>query len=177
MINNKISLFLSLIIFINCKNGNNLNSQKNSSQELLHNEKVSNSIDSQLNEIQTTNHTQEFTICDRDFFRFFGKFKNDSLFQVNKIKFPLQSIYPSDDLESDYNIIDSISQQEYKFINFSRHEDGWKKEINAFNIELENLENIYLYRLKGIDNGINMTYKFQFIDSCWYLVAMENYST
>ncbi len=139
--------------------------------EVDENKEESISIDS----IATRNENDK---CDKNFDEFFKKFRIDSTFQSERVKFPLKNVYPSDDLELDDEFVtEYIDQEKYRPIDFSDDDEAYKKELYAYRVEYERLGDSVLYRLKGIDNGIHMTYEFHFIEECWYLVSIENAST
>lgn len=113
-----------------------------------------------------------------DFNTFFTEFAKDSIFQKDHIKFPLRSSYL--DYESHYNksIVELIKDKgSYRYIDFSDDENAMQYETGKFTTQTVKSRTKATYRLLGYDNGIRVTYEFEFIDNCWNMVAIIDEST
>ena len=116
--------------------------------------------------------------CDESFDDFFERFSRDSVFQKSRVKYPIEESY-IENLESTEIKVDIINNpEEYTFIDFTEDENAFNKELDKYRVIIEKLdkENVY-YKNDGIDNGINIIYKFKLIEGCWYMVEIEDKST
>ena len=113
--------------------------------------------------------------CLSDFDEFFEKFGKDSLYQIDHIKFPIKYSFLSEDYQ---NVIDSIlNKKDYHYINFDSDKKAMQSETGKYTVEKEKTKNKILYKQIGYDNGIYMTFEFQIINGCWYLVRISDEST
>ena len=107
-----------------------------------------------------------------DFNEFFKKFTTDSLFQIERVKFPWElEMYIEDGLG-----VEETSKDDWRFSTFyyetgyaSRQEDAYTQEIKSYGdtVKLE---------LRGIDNGIHIDYEFATDKGKWMLVSGKDYS-
>ncbi len=117
------------------------------------------------------------TNCSLVFGEFFEKFSKDSLFQKNRVKYPLKTSY-IEDIETGNLTTKLISNaREYNYIDFTKDKSAMDKESDKYSIDIENLEEIVYYKLLGYDNGIHISYKFELIDGCWLLIEILDEST
>ncbi len=166
----KIIIISSLIIFLSCKNKvADANPQKKPSTESVNLEKTK-------NKIEDYTKTQSFKNCNETFKKFLERFSKDSLFQKSRVKYPLKWSSLEDN-ESSKIIVDIISNNKYNYIDFTKDKDAMNNEYDKYEIDIEDLDSIMNYRLKGYDNGINITHKFKLIDDCWYMVEILDQST
>lgn len=114
-------------------------------------------------------------ICDANFDVFFGKFKNDSVFQRNHIKFPLKDSHLDDDY--DKVLISQMTYSNYTFIDFNSHKNAMKQEYDKFTVEIKKEGDNVSYLMRSYDNGISTDIKFNFIDGCWFLTEIKDTST
>lgn len=115
------------------------------------------------------------TPSEQDFLTFLEQFGSDSLFQSKHIKYPLPYYYYSDD--SDELISKSIDRRDWKFIDFSDDGLGRNLSENAFDVDIEKRDSMNVtYSLRGIDNGIMISYDFTVLDGQWTLIKMTNAS-
>lgn len=145
-----ISILLIFLALFSCKNqSNNFKSKENKDS-------------TQENSIQKE-ETEE-----TDFDKFFEKYRSDSVFQVNHTKFPLKI----SNVELEEITTTFIQKSDWKFDNF---EDNRKTEYDQYEYvkEIGN-ENLVLYEMRGIDNGILVIYKFMFNNQKWMLEEIED---
>jgi hypothetical protein len=106
-----------------------------------------------------------------DFNDFVYKFIFDSLFQLDRIKFPLKSI------QSHVDEVDSsaVEKSDWK-INRLFGLEQYKAQIyDNFDRELRDTDE-RLFCWEGIENGINVEYKFKRIGGLWYLIEYNDFS-
>ncbi|WP_299121079.1 DUF4348 domain-containing protein [uncultured Tenacibaculum sp.] len=118
--------------------------------------------------------------CIKDFDTFFDKFGKDSVFQKNKIKYPLRYLISDYDYEQEKDTVgvELIRKEENKYFDFTKDKDAINNEFDKYTIEIEKKsDKEILYKHLGYDNGIFIIHKFVFIDGCWFLTEIENKSS
>ncbi|WP_459211248.1 DUF4348 domain-containing protein [Aquimarina rhabdastrellae] len=115
--------------------------------------------------------------CNQDFEMFFEKFSRDSLFQKDRVNYPIDySFY--EDVTSEETTIEIIRKpSEFDYINFKDDLEAKNKEYDRFSVVKEKKSDLFLYKRIGIDNGIRETYSFMKIRGCWFLVSILDEST
>lgn len=112
-------------------------------------------------------------VSDSSFEDFFSRFSTDSVFQVSRIKFPLEYSYYDDDSLS----MDKINSEEWAYLDFSDDSLASKSEVDAYNIEFIEVDrNMIEYLRKGIDNGIFVSYRFRKTHGRWHLTEIVDRS-
>ena len=109
------------------------------------------------------------TLSGENFNDFFEKFKSDSLFQVNRVKFPWT--IPSDDGEE---LV--INKSDWQHASFFYQEDFATREIDAYTQEIVTYGDTIKIEQRGVDNGIHIDFLFARIDNKWFLVSEEDLS-
>lgn len=109
-------------------------------------------------------------VADLTFNSFFRKFGIDSLFQAQRIKYPLKYLYYPDD--SDKLKSRDIILGKWKFRNLI--DDSLSTDFKPVIAVKDSLNATYTQQ--GIDNGIFVEYEFMKVDGKWYLVKMTNAS-
>jgi hypothetical protein len=104
-----------------------------------------------------------------DFQSFLMNFQRDSVFQCERIIFPLKnSLYNTETDDFDEN---TIKQNDWTFMDF----------INLPVNYLKNLEKIsndeYQYNIQIEDTGVSVNYIFKLINNKWYLAEIKDEST
>jgi hypothetical protein len=136
----KILLIFILIIFSNCQD-----------------QKIENNFKSQEN--------QELTVED-DFNTFFEKFKKDSVFQKQRVVFPLKvRVFNLDNLKTEEN---SLEEKNYEFLKIDENEVSIEKKIYKDSVKII---------LKGKDNGIYIETQFLKDKGIWKLESYNDQST
>ena len=110
----------------------------------------------------------DFT-SEENFSEFFEKFKSDSLFQVNRVKFPWT--IPSDDGE---DLV--INKTDWQHASFFYQEDFATREIDAYTQEIVIYGDTIKIQQRGVDNGIHIDFVFAKIDNKWFLISEEDLS-
>ena len=136
----KILLIFILIIFSNCQD-----------------HKIENNFKSQENQVLTV---------EEDFNTFFEKFKKDSVFQKQRVVFPLKvRVFNIDNLKTEEN---SFEEKDYEFLNIDENEVSMEKKISKDSVKII---------LKGKDNGIYIETQFLKDKGIWKLESYNDQST
>jgi len=108
---------------------------------------------------------------DFEFIEFLTEFSNDSVFQINHIRFPITESYA--DSENDYEIGENtIAIEDWEHL---RLVDILDQLMIFSNMEMDS--NFRRISLRGIENGIAVMYTFEKIEGEWKLTKLEDYST
>jgi hypothetical protein len=107
-----------------------------------------------------------------DFNEFFKKFTTDSVFQVERTKFPFRVIWSTEDGETTHETAkEDWTHSTFHYENgfATRQEDGYTQEIKLFgdSVRLEQ---------RGVDNGIYVDYLFIRDKGKWILFTGRDYS-
>ena len=136
----KILLIFILIIFSNCQD-----------------QKIENNFKSQENQVLTV---------EEDFNTFFEKFKKDSVFQKQRVVFPLKiRVFNTDNLITEEN---SFEEKDYEFLKIDENEVSMEKKISKDSVKII---------LKGKDNGIYIETQFLKDKGIWKLESYNDQST
>ncbi|MBI3221185.1 MAG: DUF4348 domain-containing protein [Bacteroidetes bacterium] len=114
--------------------------------------------------IETSNQTTK-----ESFNNFIYKFIGDSLYQLDRIKFPLRSMRAGPD---DYG---TIKREDWKMVRLFVNEEYKAQLYDNFKGELRDTDE-RLFAWEGIENGISVQYKFRRIDGLWYLTEYNDFS-
>jgi hypothetical protein len=117
-----------------------------------------------------------------DFSEFIHKFITDSSFQLERIKFPLKSERlpiptDSDPLPEPVSIL--IQRTDWKANKLFRGELFKVEVYNNFQKEFQDTdERLFHWEglMNGINNGVNIEYKFQRVGGLWYLTEYNDFS-
>ena len=136
----KILLIFILIIFSNCQD-----------------QKIENNFKSQEDQVLTV---------EEDFNTFFEKFKKDSVFQKQRVVFPLKvRVFNIDNLKTEEN---SLEEKDYEFLKIDENEVSIEKKILKDSVKII---------LKGKDNGIYIETQFLKDNGIWKLETYNDQST
>ena len=136
----KILLIFILIIFSNCQD-----------------QKIEYNFNPQENQVLTV---------EEDFNAFFEKFKKDSVFQKQRVVFPLKvRIFNIDNLKTEEN---SLEEKVYEFLKIDENEVSVEKKISKDSVKII---------LKGKDNGIYIETQFLKDKGIWKLESYNDQST
>lgn len=103
---------------------------------------------------------------EENFNTFFERFKNDSVFQKERVVFPLKyEIFNTDDLGKEKS---KIAEKDYKF---------FKIDENEVFLEKKEFKDSVKVILKGKDNGILIENKFVKTNGVWKLIFFDDQST
>lgn len=108
-----------------------------------------------------------------DFISFLGHFCKDSIFQKQRIEFPLNMTF----LDNDYNEVkESWNQEQWQFTSFYYDCDSIAILYYDSNRSFKDTDYRILY-INGVENGINAKFTFERIGSKWVMTKYEDYST
>jgi hypothetical protein len=100
---------------------------------------------------------------------FINKFIADSLYQLDRIKFPLRS------MKADSEDYGTIKREDWKIIRLFGTENYKAQLYDNFKGELRDT-NERLFCWEGVENGINVQYWFRRIEGRWYLTGYFDFS-
>jgi hypothetical protein len=130
-------------------------------------------VDSELNSpgsLQKSNGTR-IRKGKEDFEDFIYKFISDSLYQLDRIKFPLKSQqWDSDKVDST-----RIEKDNWKTVRLFWGEEYRPQIYDNFKREMRDSDE-RLFCWEGIENGINIEYRFNRIKGRWYLTEFSDFS-
>ena len=136
----KILPIFILIIFSNCQD-----------------QKIENNFNPQENQVLTV---------EEDFNAFFEKFKKDSVFQKQRVVFPLKvRVFNIDNLKTEEN---SLEEKNYEFLRIDENEVSMEKKISKDSVKII---------LKGKDNGTYIETQFLKDKGIWKLESYNDQST
>lgn len=102
---------------------------------------------------------------------FIYKFISDSLFQLGRIKFPLKSQqWDSDQVDST-----RIEKNNWKTVRLFWGDEYRPQIYDNFKREMRDTDE-RLFCWEGIENGINIEYRFSRIKGLWYLTEFNDFS-
>jgi hypothetical protein len=100
---------------------------------------------------------------------FLFKFMDDSLFQFDRIKFPLKSV----DLEKPDKKFKE--KKDWKFTNLFADNEYKVQTYDNFEAKLRDTDE-RMIAWEGVGNGINIQFNFRRTDGLWYLIEYNDYS-
>lgn len=104
-----------------------------------------------------------------DFNIFFTRFQKDSVFQKDRIIFPLKNLlYNTEKASFDEKM---INEKEWRFMNFSNLPENYLGNITKSNNDEFN------YNIQIEDTGVSVNYIFKIHNNKWYLVEIKDEST
>lgn len=109
-----------------------------------------------------------------DFHDFFARFKEDSLFQIERVKFPMT--IKSWDIDEDKPSTDKIEIGSWRHLKFEYKDEYAKREIDAYTQETKMFADSAKLELRGVDNGILIDFEFTKLNGQWFLVSEKDYS-
>jgi hypothetical protein len=156
-------LILSVFFLSNCS------TQKTDNQEIE--EPIE--LDNEQTELANSEATQPEKL-DIDFESFLVEFSNDEKFQIARVAFPLN--IKLIDIE-DYEETVKVNADEWQHENLLDTANIESRDIDAYSQQLEMNGKNAKIKLRGIDNGIWIDYKFKLKEGRWYLTDIFNGST
>lgn len=108
-----------------------------------------------------------------NFDSFIEQFISDSAFQLSRIKFPLISTTL---INADNYLTKELQISDWKFTPLYRNEKYKSQLYDNFQMKMRNSdERVFCW--EGIENGINVQYRFKCIGVRWFLVQYNDFST
>lgn len=113
---------------------------------------------------------------DEDFETFLKYFNSDSIFQINRVDFPLK--ISESDWKNHYELADKIIVlKNYRTWDFTYEESFKTRETSAYSQEIKVENNEAKILRRGIDNGWYVDYIFKKKDGKWRLITWIDQST
>lgn len=109
-----------------------------------------------------------------DFNNFFKKFTTDSLFQIERVKFPWTMM--TWELGEDAPIKELIDRVDWKYTSFYYEDNYATRQIDAYTQNIKNYGDTVKLEIRGVDNGIHTDYEFVKDNDKWFLVSGKDYS-
>lgn len=121
----------------------------------------------QLNE--DTVPIQDKNQLNEDFYVFIDQFQSDSVFQKERIVFPLKNlIYNTESERFDETVIDSI---DWGFMDFLKLPNSYLKSF------LKSSVDEIIYNIQIEETGVSVNYIFKIYNQKWYLIEIKDEST
>jgi hypothetical protein len=114
-----------------------------------------------------------------DFRKFCGAFFSDTLFQMERIVFPLCTIQIDSDLVTIDTIVAAKSSWRFRNFGFWGRPAAWSYHAQVYDNFSQTLRDTgeRVVAFEGIENGIQITLFFRLINNRWFLVKMQDLST
>ena len=107
-----------------------------------------------------------------DFNEFFKKFTTDSLFQVERTKFPFRVIWTTEDGETTHE----TEKENWTHSTFYYEDSYATRQVDAYTQEIKLYEDSVKLEQRGVDNGIYVDYLFIRDKGKWILFTGKDYS-
>jgi hypothetical protein len=108
-----------------------------------------------------------------DFYSFLCEFCKDSIFQKQRIKFPLDMNYLDDDFNE---VTENWNHEKWKFSRFYYDCDSIATLYYDFQRTFKDTDLRILF-IHGVENGINAQFTFERINGNWVMTKYKDYST
>ena len=109
-----------------------------------------------------------------EFESFLYKFSSDSVFQINRIKFPLE--YVTLNYDTYEEIKTTIDKKNWRMDYLFMNEEKRSQIYDNFSLSFKDTdERVFCWH--KVENGINVMYFFKRIEGKWYLIKFEDTST
>jgi len=105
---------------------------------------------------------------------FFQRFRNDSSFQITRVKFPwtLMTWEPGTDAPAKQ----LVDKQVWKHLRFYYEAGYATRQLDAYTQQVKSYGDTVKLELRGVDNGIMTDYEFTMDNRKWFLVSEKDYS-
>lgn len=108
---------------------------------------------------------------------FFNRFNTDSVFQRNRVIYPLD-YYSVTEESTDYELINQpINAANYLILDLTYHDSLANQEFNAFQRSIQTNKDTTWVKFTGVDNGIHEEFIFERRKGKWFLVKVVDAST
>ena len=122
---------------------------------------------------KTTELTTDKNVQGENFDDFFNKFRSDSIFQTERVKFPLTLVTWDID---DNLATEEIDRENWRHLKLEYKDEFGTREIDAYTQETKIYADSAKIELRGVDNGIHVDYVFNKVDGQWTLTTERDYS-
>jgi len=122
---------------------------------------------------KTTELTTDKNVQGENFDDFFNKFRSDSIFQMERVNFPLTLVTWDID---DNLATEEIDRENWRHLKLEYKDEFGTREIDAYTQETKIYADSAKIELRGVDNGIHVDYVFNKVDGQWTLTTERDYS-
>ena len=116
---------------------------------------------------------QKEDVAQEDFFDFYERFANDSIFQAERVADPLPFVAP--DPEDDFQILETTIEREQWFAFQPQLPRAHLTNVN-YGQRLDRKSRTRIIELRGFGNGFSNTLHFRCLNGHWKLVRFEDLS-
>jgi hypothetical protein len=107
-----------------------------------------------------------------EFSDFFEKFTADSLFQMERTRFPFRVLWPTEDGET----VHETAKESWTHSTFHYEDSYASRQVDAYTQEAKVFGDTARLELRGVDNGIFVDYNFLRDKGKWILVSGRDFS-
>jgi hypothetical protein len=111
---------------------------------------------------------------DANFETFLAAFSKDSVFQMDRVSFPLTVDEMDDNFEP---VRTTVTREQYRRLDFSAVDASGKNDADGYTQKTTTDGGKRIIEIRGIENGISVDYVFQKIDGKWKLLTWTDQST
>jgi len=122
---------------------------------------------------KTTELTTDKNVQGENFDDFFNKFRSDSIFQMERVNFPLTLVTWDID---DNLATEEIDRENWRHLKLEYKDEFGTREIDEYTQETKIYADSAKIELRGVDNGIHVDYVFNKVDGQWTLTTERDYS-
>ena len=109
---------------------------------------------------------------DEDFNEFFKRFTTDSVFQMERTKFPFRVIWMTGDGETTHE----TEEENWTHSTFYYEDSYASRQVDAYTQKINQYSDSVVLEQRGVDNGIYVDYKFIRDNGKWILFTGKDYS-
>jgi hypothetical protein len=120
----------------------------------------------------TTKEEKSAGSLSETFDEFFKRFTEDSLFQVERVKFPFRVIWRTEDGETTHE----TEKENWTHSTFYYDKSYSARQVDAYTQEIKKYGDSVKIEIRGVDNGIYVDYKFVKDNGKWILFSGKDYS-
>lgn len=130
------------------------------------------STDSTSSDKSTDSLTISKTTNGEDFNEFFARFTTDSVFQIERTKFPFRVIWTTEDGETTHE----TEKENWTHSTFYYEDSYATRQVDAYTQKIRQYSDSVVLEQRGVDNGIYVDYKFIKDNGKWILFTGKDYS-
>lgn len=130
------------------------------------------STDSTSPDKNTDSLTISKTTDEEDFNEFFARFTTDSVFQMERTKFPFRVIWLTEDGETTHE----TEKENWTHLTFYYEDSYATRQVDAYTQKIRQYSDSVVLEQRGVDNGIYVDYKFVRDNGKWILFTGKDYS-
>ena len=121
---------------------------------------------------KTDSLTISRTMEGEDFNEFFQRFTTDSVFQMERTKFPFRVIWTTEDGETTHE----TEKENWTHSTFYYEDSYATRQVDAYTQKIKQYPDSFVLEQRGVDNGIYLDFKFIRDNGKWILFTGKDYS-